>query len=348
MQEVTLDSDEHEATTRVEFQVDDCGFRLNPCWVDSLGHIAGFIMNASDATPTKPQIFINHGWDQMCCAIEFEKGVQYHVYKRMQLENGTTYAGDTYIFKDNSLVAIYEGIRITTSTTSNQRNRPLTRYQLNGQRHLQRGPHMQFRNNRIQAEKPKPAASSTVPRPNEIASRVLAIVGEEAGVDHTELDPNEDFQNHGIDSLLSLTICGRIQEELGVDVSSSLFADYCTPMELSRFLGSDNRHDSLSASSVSSSDNTDKINTPENREMDSNTSTDGEMDSSTIEVIRETIAQETGVPVSELTLSSSFADLGVDSLLIFTIVGKLLEALNMDLPSSLLMENENSEKSVKH
>lgn len=120
MQEVILDSDEHEATARVEFQVEDGGFKFNPCWVDSLGHIAGFIMNASDATPTKAQVFINHGWDRMRCAIKFEKGVQYQVYNRMQLESGTTYVGDTYIFKDNTLVAIYEGIRVSIRKKSLQ------------------------------------------------------------------------------------------------------------------------------------------------------------------------------------------------------------------------------------
>lgn len=119
MQEVILDSDEHEATARVVFQVDDRGFKFNPCWVDSLGHIAGFIMNASDASPTKSQVFINHGWDRMRCAIKFEKGVQYEVYNRMQLESGTTYVGDTYIFKDDSLVAIYEGIRVSMSEKIN-------------------------------------------------------------------------------------------------------------------------------------------------------------------------------------------------------------------------------------
>lgn len=113
MQEVILDSDEREATARVTFQVGDCEFKFNPCWIDSLGHIAGFIMNASDATPAKPQVYINHGWDRMRCAIRFEKGAQYQVYNRMQLESGTTYVGDTYIFKDSSLVAIYEGIRVS-------------------------------------------------------------------------------------------------------------------------------------------------------------------------------------------------------------------------------------------
>ncbi|QGA14874.1 hypothetical protein EYB26_002530 [Talaromyces marneffei] len=361
MQEVILDSEEREATARVEFQVDDCGFKFNPCWVDSLGHIAGFIMNAGDATPTKSQVFINHGWDRMRCAIKFEKGVQYQVYNRMQLDSGTTYMGDTYIFKDNSLVAIYEGIRfqgvprqvLDRLLLASKQPQP-QQAQGNNQAHVERS-----------VQKPEPSAAlstSMLPkqasrtakveeksslvsapafRPSDIASRVLVIVGEEAGVNPTDLQPNEDFQNHGIDSLLSLTIVGRLQEELGVDIPSSLFTDCPTPSDLRRFFGSSNN-------SSSSSTTDDGIETPENRDMDSASSMpDGEVQYSVLEIIRETIAQETGVTVHELSNGSSFADLGVDSLLALTIVGKLTEILNIDLPSSLLMENENLEEISK-
>lgn len=116
MQEVILDSDYHEATAKVSFQVGDNGFTFNPCWVDSLGHIAGFIMNASDST--KSQVFINHGWERMRCAVKFTKGRQYQVYNRMQLETGTTYVGDTYIFDDKTLVGIYEGVCVSFNKLS--------------------------------------------------------------------------------------------------------------------------------------------------------------------------------------------------------------------------------------
>jgi naphtho-gamma-pyrone polyketide synthase len=113
MQEVILDSEHHEATAKVTFQVDSNGFTFNPCWVDSLGHIAGFIMNGSDATPSKPHVYINHGWQRMRCAVQFSHGKLYQVYNRMQLDAGTTYVGDTYIFEDKALVAIFEGVRVS-------------------------------------------------------------------------------------------------------------------------------------------------------------------------------------------------------------------------------------------
>lgn len=113
MQEVILDNENHEATARVSFQVDDNGFTFNPCWIDSLGHIAGFIMNGSDASPFKTGVFINTGWKHMRCAVDFVKGKEYQVHNRMQLQTENTYVGDTYILEDQKVVAVYEGVRVS-------------------------------------------------------------------------------------------------------------------------------------------------------------------------------------------------------------------------------------------
>jgi naphtho-gamma-pyrone polyketide synthase len=112
MQEVVLDSNELEATANVSFQVDDNGFFMNPCWIDSLGHIAGFIMNGNDNIESKTQVFVNHGWDRMRCATKFSKDKRYQTYNRMQLSSGTMYSGDTYILEEGNIVAVFEGVKV--------------------------------------------------------------------------------------------------------------------------------------------------------------------------------------------------------------------------------------------
>ena len=113
MQEVVLDSDELEATAQVSFGIGDEGFHFNPCWIDSLGHIAGFIMNVNDGVRSKDQVFVNHGWDTMRCATKFTRGKIYQSYNKMQLVSGTMYSGDTYIFDEGNIVAIFEGIKVS-------------------------------------------------------------------------------------------------------------------------------------------------------------------------------------------------------------------------------------------
>jgi naphtho-gamma-pyrone polyketide synthase len=112
MEQVILDSESLEATAQVKFQVDQQGFDWHPCWIDSLGHIAGFIMNGNENIYAKDQVFINHGWDAMRCCKMVEYGKTYTTYNRMQLEAGTMYVGDTYVFDGQEIIAVFEGVRV--------------------------------------------------------------------------------------------------------------------------------------------------------------------------------------------------------------------------------------------
>lgn len=101
-----------EASARVQFQVEDGGFYQSPCWIDSCGHIAGFIMNGNDNIHSKGQVFINHGWDAARLAKPLQSGKTYCTYNRMQLVSGTLYAGDTYILEDGVIIGVFEGVKV--------------------------------------------------------------------------------------------------------------------------------------------------------------------------------------------------------------------------------------------
>jgi naphtho-gamma-pyrone polyketide synthase len=115
MEEVTLDSAELEATAKVRFQCGAEGFGLNPQWIDSLGHIAGFIMNANDSVVSKDMVFVNHGWDNMEISTAFSEDKTYRTYNRMQLTTNNLYVGDTYILENKEIVAIFSGIKVSRS-----------------------------------------------------------------------------------------------------------------------------------------------------------------------------------------------------------------------------------------
>ena len=112
MAEVVLDSKRLEAVSTVKFQVDQQGFYVNPRWIDSLGQIAGFIMNANDGVDSRTQVFINHGWERIRIAEPLQSGKIYRAYNRMQLVEKTTYAGDTYVLDGEYIVAIFEGVTV--------------------------------------------------------------------------------------------------------------------------------------------------------------------------------------------------------------------------------------------
>jgi iterative type I PKS product template protein len=112
MKEVILDSERLEAVSTVNFRVGDGGFAVNPRWIDSLGGIAGFIMNGNDAVDSEKQVFINHGWERLRIAETLDATKTYYAYNRMQLIEKTLYAGDTYILHDGRIVAIFEGVKV--------------------------------------------------------------------------------------------------------------------------------------------------------------------------------------------------------------------------------------------
>ena len=48
----------------------------------------------------------------MLCPKRFTREKTYQNYVRMQNIGGTTYAGDTYIFDDEHVIAIYQGVKV--------------------------------------------------------------------------------------------------------------------------------------------------------------------------------------------------------------------------------------------
>ena len=180
------------------------------------------------------------------------------------------------------------------------------------------------------------------------ANRALAIVAEEVGLNVSDLVPGANFADFGVDSLLSLNIASRFREELELEVESSLFADCPTVKDLLAFLpGGKDTPPSTVASSTAS-----MVSTPELEHLSAATSTTDETDYSLIDAnevagdesnllatIRLTIAEEVGIPLEEMTGTLAFSDVGLDSLLSLTVLGKLREVLDTELPSNLFQDN---------
>lgn len=175
----------------------------------------------------------------------------------------------------------------------------------------------------------KATKTSAITPSNVITTKVLAIICEEVGIKPTELQPENEFADFGLDSLLSLTVTGRIREELGLDLASTVFIDHATVRELRTFIQG---NDVPALSSDTSSESDFAIATPEI------VSSEDVIDFAGI--VRTTIAEETGTDVQEIKPSAMLAELGMDSLLALTIMGRLNEALEIDLPQSLFTENE--------
>ncbi|GAB7355309.1 hypothetical protein MBLNU459_g5843t1 [Dothideomycetes sp. NU459] len=321
MEEVMLDSDNHEASASVMFQSTkaDGNYHFSPFWIDSFGHLAGFVMNANDSIDSKVQVFVNHGWDSMRCAQEFSADKSYRTYVRMQNVGGTMYAGDVYILLEDEIVGVYTGVKfqgvprraldalLPAARSAKIVSKPLTTL-----------------TSRIAAMPLQPekrtgramAHGSPEPRVTSVATAILTLIAEETGVALSDLQPSVAFDDIGLDSLLALNITGRIREELQLEIENSLFADHSTVESLTRhFTGAQTDVDTDSRTSANST---------------------SESQSGGIMIyMRQILAQEIGVKEKEIEGSTDFGELGLDSLLSLTVLSQLREAIDIELPSDL-------------
>lgn len=157
------------------------------------------------------------------------------------------------------------------------------------------------------------------------------VISEETGIDLNELDVGTPLGDLGIDSLLSLTISGRLQDDFGINLPSSLFAESPTLAEIVTHLSPPGSlTPSTSSTSLQSS-------VGQGGEQD-DTETSSVSTTDMTEEIRGIIAQEIGVPVEDIEPNMDLSELGMDSLMSLSITDKVNE-LGVKLPQSLFSES---------
>ncbi|KAF9883869.1 hypothetical protein FE257_002712 [Aspergillus nanangensis] len=356
IQSVALDSSQHEATAQVTFPPSDSHYHRNPFWIDSFGHLSGFIMNASDGTDSKNQVFVNHGWDSMHCSKKFEPGVTYETYVRMQPWKDSIWAGNVYVFEGEEMIAIYGGVKFQgLARKILDRVLPPAGEQGSGAPTRAPPPVSRPAVTAAAAPPPPPAAEApTTPASSGVLQRALDIFATEVGLSADEMTDDMVFADSGVDSLLSLTITGRYREELDLDLDSTVFMDYPTLAEFKQSLsggsGTDKSDSSSSeweavsppsTSSSSRSSSSSSLNTggttppsgPSTPKQDSNVN---------LKVWTQLCAileEEIGISIADIGKDDSLADIGMDSLLSITVLGRIRESLDLDLPGEFFVDN---------
>ncbi|KAJ4396512.1 hypothetical protein N0V93_000731 [Gnomoniopsis smithogilvyi] len=367
MEEVILDSNACEATAKVVFQTSekDGNYHFSPFWIDSLCHISGFIINGTDAVDSREQVFISHGWGSMRFTETPVANKEYRTYIRMQPVRGSKMmAGDAYVFDGDRLIGITGDIRFQA----------IPRKVLNiilpprgaaagntvtASRAIAAKPAVKAAPAKKQKTILTPANISQVNKKlTSVVTEVMDILAKEVGVSDDELADNIAFADLGVDSLMGLTVSGRIREDLDLDINSSVFVDYPTIKTFKIYLqqfekpSAGRTHGSSSADTNDSGSEAEE--TPDLMDTDSNITTpDNESENNDFKstvptkashtglkaAIRDTIAEEMGVEVEEIIAAPDLANLGMDSLMSLSILGNLREKTGLDIPSDLFVSN---------
>jgi iterative type I PKS product template protein len=350
LEEVILHSSNAEATAKVKFQATekDGDYLCSPYWIDSIGHLSGFILNGSDVVDSKVSVYVSHGWGGLRIAAPLSADKTYRSYVRMQSVGKTMMAGDVYLFDGEKVIAVFEAVRfqciprkvlntfLPPAGTSAPVAAPVSKS-------------IKTSTTQVQKTKTKTVETSQVSMTNissvnqkliSVCSQAMDILAKEIGVELEELVDNIAFSDLGVDSLMSLTVSGRMREEMELEIDSSMFNDHPTIGEFKKYLSKFEKQSvvMVSPTRVIADEPTPELESDLSTPTDDSAS-DVSKDSSLGEIILTTIASEMGFEVHEIADAPDLASLGMDSLMSLSILGSLREKTGMTLPADLLIAN---------
>lgn len=260
MQSVILNG--FEAVSSVVLSTEKGGtWTVPPFFIDSVAHLAGFIMNVSDSVDTKKNFCVTPGWNSMRFACPLVPGGKYRSYVKMipTADDPTVFLGDVYILQDNTIIGMVGGIKFRQYprlllnrffSVPDQEGASNTPAPVAVARAPQRpaAPPKEPVTKAATAVFPQPSASpakqlpAATPTEAKATSnsapvsqgsdstdvKAIALIANEAGIEISDLVDDASFANLGIDSLMSLVIAEKFREELGISVGGSLFLEYPT------------------------------------------------------------------------------------------------------------------------
>ncbi|MCJ1382994.1 hypothetical protein MMC17_006107 [Xylographa soralifera] len=239
-----------------------------PHWIDSVCHLAGLVMNGSDASNTQDFFYVTPGWDNFRLAEPLKPGVSYRSYVRMFPFAGEAnmHAGDVYILRDNAIIGMMRQMKFRrvprvlmdqffspsdakskkSASASESTSAPaLSKSVLSAPTLL---PKMQKPTTTISAAcEPTPQLKALVPAPEApsptptaeddgVVPECMRLITQETGLDLSELTDDASFVALGVDSLMSLVLSEKFRSALQLEVKSSVFLEYRNIGEFKKYL----------------------------------------------------------------------------------------------------------------
>ena len=385
MENVILDGANFEATSRVKFQTEekDGTFFCSPFWIDSLCHLTGFILNGSGAVDSGQFVYISHGWESMRLSQKLDRNTEYRSYVKMQPALNNVMSGDVYILQGGNIIGVVGGVKFQRiprailnslvppgqsaismpdpgiQPVGKSRTPPATKPQRDAipSRQARKPP----TTSKILPKRRGDSAPKVTQAVRDIVALTLNIVSQETRLPLSELQDECAFADLGVDSLMSIGFCGRLREELDIDVPSSIFVDCETVGELRTKLGHFSPAPGDSTESATSSSFSSDDENEGGFRSDSSVSSVSEDQSiqdskpvpvprstengpaATMALIGDTIAEQMRLDLEEVKATDDLSSLGMDSLMNIVILGILREKTGLDLPPDLFVDHPSLE-----
>ncbi|KAF2742534.1 polyketide synthase [Sporormia fimetaria CBS 119925] len=371
MEEVIIDPSNLEATSRVEFQTQDKdgNFFACPYWIDSLCHLAGFVLNGTTAVDSRQYVYVSHGWKGLKLAVPLERTKTYNAYVKMQKTGEKDImAGDVYFFDGPTIVGMCVSLKFQRIPRSVLNTflppQPSSQGSVAARPKTVSAPVVAAPKVVIAAPAVKAKKVVIIPTKSSpaITAKVMEVISEESELPLSELQDDCEFSNLGIDSLLSLQILGALREHLDLDLPANIFLDCETVGELKSYLddmGGEGDDDIFSTATASpliltdddESDATSVSSAPSvvsskvSKKPDKAAPAPG---NGLLQLFRETIAEQMGIALEEVVGSNDLTSLGMDSLMSICILGIIREKTELELDSDFFQIHNSVDEIAKY
>lgn len=346
VQEAVIAADFHDAAATLQLTptAEHGSFISSPFAVDALVHVAGFLLNA-DVRRAKNEVHIANHIGSLRIVGDISSPGPYHVYATVREQDSKTgtslcdvYATDS---RDN-LVSICTDIcfkkldrdffALLTGATRGRSPRPAAPV---------RAVPAPRAKQAIPSPSPSPSSSSgssgantPVSRPDtpgsvsdtvDLSDELLEAVADRTGVSVDEMKgaPGTTFTEFGVDSQMAIAILANFQRTTAVELPAAFFTNFPTPADVQQELGSLADFEDES---------------PKPKPSESVTVSKSQSPALSKHLLS-LVADALGLEDSDLTPSTTFDSVGMDSMLSIKITAAFQNEAGVELPAAFFTQN---------
>ncbi|GFF59427.1 conidial yellow pigment biosynthesis polyketide synthase, partial [Aspergillus udagawae] len=327
-------------------------FACNPFAVDAMVHVAGFLLNA-DVKKPKNDVHIANNIGSIRVLGNLSSNEPYRAYAtiRQQVAKTGTSLCDVYVIdNEDHLVALCTDISfkkldrdffalLTGSTRALQaKPRPIMSAKRSSQAHLIRA---QDSSNSSGISTPASSVSPTVSQSSfsdavNLAAELLEVVATRSGISVAELKGSTGmtttFSDMGVDSQMSIAILADFQKATGVELPAAFFTNFPTPAAVEKELASSQPVADLSELAHEHT-------IPKKRSKELRDNARNKTGPAPSQQLFALVAHELGLEARDLTPTTTFESIGMDSMLSIKITAAFQHENQIELPAAFFTDH---------
>ncbi|EHK97626.1 putative Conidial yellow pigment biosynthesis polyketide synthase [Glarea lozoyensis 74030] len=347
--EATLAMDFHDAfiVLQVDLNKELGTFTCNPFAVDTIVHVAGFLLNA-DVRKPKSEIHIANHIGSLRVLDDLSRGPYraYAMIREQDTKTGTSLC-DVYVTDSNDKLAT-----VCTDICFKKLERDSfalltgSARALPPKRQSKASPRREWQHAKSSGSSDSPStpasepsyasSSSSISVVVNLSAELFDIIAARSGVSVAELtsSTNMTFSELGVDSQMSIAILADFQKATSVELPAAFFTNFPTPAAVEKELGSQEVEDKTESERTTKPDS---VSTPKRK---SRTRTQSQAKPHPSEALFNLIADALGLNASDLTPSTTFESIGMDSMLSIKILSQFQNDTDIELPAAFFTENK--------